>query len=170
MLSDLSVTVMIGAVALLLVVAVMVWMARGAQAGRLPLGGKVGLRTKATRRSPEAYLAGNRAAAPFVERYAVIVGALTGLSFLLTFVSDIAAAVVYVLALLFLALGVKVAFAKADAGARRVEGLGVESLDERGTVDVAPSTKQTDAPVRAVPDEDATARSAASPQRDTHED
>ena len=50
----------------------MTWVARGADDGRLPFGGRVSIRTATTRRSPEALLVGNRAAAPFLRRYAVI--------------------------------------------------------------------------------------------------
>lgn len=89
---------------------------------------------------------------------------------MLAFVSDIVAVIVYVLALLFLVLGVKVAFAKADAGARRVEALGDEGLDGRDTVGLASSTKQTDAPVRAVADEAAAEYADASPHCVTHEE
>lgn len=117
MLSDLSVAAMVGAVALLVIAGVMTWVARGADDGRLPFGGRVSIRTATTRRSPEALLVGNRAAAPFLRRYAVILAVLAALVLLLSFVSDIAALAVHLLAVVALVLAVMVCLKKADAAA-----------------------------------------------------
>lgn len=120
MLSDLSVTTMTGAIVLVVLGALMMWVARSVQAGSLPLGGRLCIRTKATRTSREALLAGNQAAAPFLGRYGVIVLGCAVLGFLLAFVSDVAALGLYVIGLIFLALAYVVCTRKTDAAAGAV--------------------------------------------------
>lgn len=117
MLSDLSVTAVVGACALLVIAGVMTWVARGAENGKLPVGGRVAVRTRKTSASPDALLRGNRRAAPFLQRYAVILAALAFLVIVLGFVNDVAAFAVHLVALVFLALAAVVSIRKADAGA-----------------------------------------------------
>lgn len=122
MLSDLSVATMVGALALCVIAGVMAWVARGAQAGRLPLGGRLAVRTRATSASREALVEGNRAAAPFLLRYAVILALLALPVMLLGFVSDVAALAVHLVALVVLGLAAVVSVRKADEGAAAAAG------------------------------------------------
>lgn len=118
MLSDLSVTAIMGACALLVIAGIMTWVARGARAGRLPFGGRVAIRTSRTSASREALLAGNRGAAPYLQRYAVILAVLAPVVIALGFISDIAALGVHIVALVFLVLAAVVSVRKADAAVR----------------------------------------------------
>lgn len=117
MLTDLAATVMMGAVALLVIGAVMVWVARTILGGSLPFGGRLALRPSSAQGSPAALLAANQAAAPFLQRYGVIVIVCAVLVILLGLVSAAAALVVHVVAIVFLVLAALVCRRKADAAA-----------------------------------------------------
>lgn len=136
MLSDLASTMLIASVALLLIAGALVWVGRGWAAGAPPLRGKLGVRPTQARGSRDAYVAGNSAAAVFMVRYGLIVAALVVLVVLLAFVSDVAALVLYLVALIFLGLGAFVCVRKAGAAAGLVT-VNPPSEAEVGTTEAA---------------------------------
>lgn len=133
MFSDLAVTALLGACVLLVVAGVMVWAGRRIEVGVLPLGGRLAIRTQAARASAGGLLGANQAAAPFMQRYGTIVAGLAVLVVLLTFVSDVAAVVVHLLAVLILALGLFVCVKKAGgAGHASTTGAGDHDRTTKG--------------------------------------
>lgn len=118
MFSDLAATVFMGACALAVIAGFLLWLGRASASDRVAPNSFYGVRIAATRVSESAWRAGHRAAAPFMERYGVIVLACAALVILLTFVSDIAALIVHIIGVIFLGLGSWVIVAKADRGAR----------------------------------------------------
>ena len=113
--SDLAITVTVGAIALALIAALLWWVGRATSAETLSWEKKLGIWSKSTRASEDAFKAGHAAAAPFMRRYALICAVFAALTIVLAFVSDIAAVVVYALGLIFFALGVMVIRRKANS-------------------------------------------------------
>ena len=85
--------------------------------GTLPFGSRLALRPRGVARTPEALLDANRAAAPFMMRYALIVGVLAVLVILVAPFSDIAAVIVHLVAIVMVCLGAWVCWAKARRAA-----------------------------------------------------
>lgn len=122
MITDLAVTAMMGACVLLAIAGATAWVARSVMAGSLPLGGKLALRPRNVARSPEALLDANRAAAPFMSHYALIVGVLALLVLLLALFSDVLAVIVHLVAIAMLCLGAWVCWTKAQRAAGTSSG------------------------------------------------
>lgn len=116
MLSDLAFSLLIGAIALLVVGGLLLWVGQQAESGKLRRG-FIGIPTAKVRHSDEAWALGHDAAAPFLKRYGVIVAGLSALVILFSFVSDILALIVYILDIAFLVLGCMVFIRKANDAA-----------------------------------------------------
>ena len=117
MITDLAVTAMIGACVLAAIAAMTAWLARSITSGTLPFGSRLALRPRGVARTPEALPDANRAAAPFMMRYALIVGVLAVLVILVAPFSDIAAVIVHLVAIIMVCLGAWVCWAKARRAA-----------------------------------------------------
>lgn len=129
MITDLAVTAMIGACVLLAIAGVAAWVGRSIMAGSLPLGGKLALRPRSVARSPEALLDANRAAAPFIGHYALIVGVLAALVIVLAPFSDVLAVVLHLVAIAMVCLGAWVCWTKVQ----RVASTMTPELDAAST-------------------------------------
>lgn len=115
--SDLAITVTTGSVAMAVVALLLWWVGRATSAETLSWEKKLGFWNKTTRASEERFAAGHRAARPFMRRYANILACFAVASILLAFFSDVAAAVVYIVGLVFLVLGLMVVHKKANSAA-----------------------------------------------------